>query len=131
MAVRPDATFYGTIAGSAFEAGDCPRAVEYYSPLVDWGRRDVQLHVRLAACQLQLGHLGPGLRTLIAARVLPGGDTPTLRLWAARALEGLGRPREAAGELEVAVRTTPPGPERERLALEAARVQRAAEDAGR
>jgi tetratricopeptide (TPR) repeat protein len=125
MAVRPDTTFYETIAGSAFEAGDCRRAVEYYTLLVDWGSRDLQVHTRLAACQLQLGRLEQGVRALAGARVLPGGDTPALRLWAARALEALGRRAEAARELEAALGMTPPGSERDQLAVELARVRAA------
>lgn len=130
-AVRPDPKFYGTIAGSAFEAGDCRRAVEYYSPLVDWGSHDLQVHLRLAACQLQLGRLEAGLRTLVGARALPGGDAPALRLLASRALEGLGRRAEAAREVAHAIGATPPGPERQRLELELERLRGKAPERGR
>lgn len=130
-AVRPDPTFYGTIAGSAFESGDCRRAVEYYSPLVDWGSRDLQAHVRLATCQLRLGRMEASLRTLMAARGLPGGDAPALRLLASRALQGLGRRTEAAGELALVIGATPPGPDRERLELELEQLSRGAGGPGR
>ncbi len=118
MAVRPDPVFYETIAGSSFEAGDCRRAVEFYSPLVAWGSENLKAHLRLADCELQLGLLEDGLQTLVTARRLPGGDTPSLRLWAARALAGLGQWSQAAQELETALLTADPGPERAQIERE-------------
>lgn len=131
MAVRPDETFYTTVANGAFESGDCREAAEYYGLLVEWGSADLLAHSRLAACQLRLGRLEAGLRTLAAARRLPGGDAPGLRGLAARALEVLGRPREAAVELEAVLAALPPGPERDRVALELERLRRAAEASSR
>ena len=73
----------------------------------------------------------PGVSTarctaIATARRLPGGDRPDLRVWSARALEATGRSAEAAGELEAAAAALPPGPQRDALEVERARVLEAA-----
>ena len=131
MAVRPDPAFYGTIAGKAFETGDCRKAVEYYAPLAEWGSRDLDVYARLAACHVQAGRFERALQAIAAARRLPGGDRTDLRVWAARALEATGRWDEAARELEAAAGTLPAGRDRDALLIERARVLEAAKGSAR
>jgi len=131
MALRPDPAFYGTIAAKAFESGDCRKAVEYDTPLAEWGSRDVDVYGRLAACQVQSGRFERALEAIAAARRLPGGDRTDLRVWAARALEATGRWDEAARELEAAAGALPAGPDRDALLLERARALEAAKGGAR
>jgi hypothetical protein len=126
MALRPDPTFYTTIGGAAFEAGNCRDAVIYYAPLADWGSRDVQVLERFAVCEIQLGRYESGVRRMSAARALNGARSPLLRQFYARALVATGRPEEAARELEAALAALPPGPARAPLELELELVRAAA-----